>query len=147
MGAAAKAAKRKAAREARAKKWEEGGVLAKFSVLVSSALEFAGDNLIATICTFVLLFGSFCYWMCCRDEDDFGYGDDDISYEEVEEEEEEEEEEGSSEESSADKKGAQASETVEKEDEPVPQSSVPASDAKDAAAAESAAKASGKKSK
>merc|ERR1711907_335046 len=120
MGAAAKAAKRKAAREARAKKWEEGGVLAKFSVLVSSALEFAGDNLIATICTFVLLFGSFCYWMCCRDEDDFGYGDNDISYEEVEEE--------------------------EKEDEPVPQSSVPASDAKDAAAAESAAKASGKKS-
>merc|ERR1712146_598519 len=100
--AAAKAAKRKAAREARAKKWEEGGILAKFSVLVSSALEFAGDNLIATICTFVLLFGSFCYWMCCRDDDDFGYGDDDIIYEEVEEEDEEEE---SSEESSADKKG------------------------------------------
>jgi calnexin len=144
--AAAKAAKRKAAAEARKKKWEEGGVLAKFSVLVSSFLEFAGDNLIATICTFVLLFGSFCWWMCCRDDEEMEYAsyadeDDDIE----EEEDDENEEEG---EPVVEDKKEKTKDVKEKTDsEPVPQSSVPASDAKDAAAAESAAKATGKKKK
>merc|ERR1711865_989938 len=62
--AAAKASARKAAKDARDKKWEEGGVLAKASVLVSSGLEFAGDNLIATVVTLFLVFGSLMYYMC-----------------------------------------------------------------------------------
>ena len=69
--AAAKASARKAAKDARDKKWEEGGVLAKASVLVSSGLEFAGDNLIATVVTLFLVFGSLMYYMCCGPEEPY----------------------------------------------------------------------------
>merc|ERR1711865_22200 len=71
MGAAAKASARKAAKDARDKKWEEGGVLAKASVLVSSGLEFAGDNLIATVVTLFLIFGSLMYYMCCGTDEEY----------------------------------------------------------------------------
>jgi calnexin len=67
--ASAKAAARKAAKDARDKKWTEGGVLAKASVLVSSGLELAGDNLIATVITLLVVFGSLMYYMCCAGED------------------------------------------------------------------------------
>merc|ERR1712146_458228 len=72
--------------------------------------------------------------MCCRDDEDYSYGDD-INYEEMEEEEDDDEpaEEETTAQSSEDKDGAKSGKAaVEKADEPVPQSSVPASDAKDA---------------
>ena len=82
--AAAKASARKAAKDARDKKWEEGGVLAKASVLVSSGLEFAGDNLIATVVTLFLIFGSLMYYMCCGEDpeydgDEYAMGEEDIN--------------------------------------------------------------------
>lgn len=120
------AAKRKAAKEARDKKWAEGGVLAKASVLVSAGLEVAGDNLIATVLTMLTVFGGLMYYLCCS-----GDGDDYEEYEsmDVPEEEEEVAEEPAAEEAAAEESEAPKKETARPH--PVPQSKASASSVKD----------------
>ena len=140
--ASAKAAARKAAKEARDKKWEEGGVLAKASVLVSSGLEIAGDNLIATVLTMLVVFGSLCYWMCCSGDGD-EYPEDDYPEEdtEVTEEEEEEEEEVAPEAEAAETEKETAAILKEESSRPasVPKSKTGADKEKDSEAAAAAA--------
>jgi calnexin len=141
--AAAKASARKAAKDARDKKWNEGGVLAKASVAVSAGLEVAGDNLIATVLTMLAVFGGLMYWMCCSgEEEDYNDYEKEFVAEAPAEEEEEAEEVTPAPEEPEEKEKKESTRPM-----PVPESKASATADKDAGSTNKKKKKKKKKSK